>query len=97
MIELLKCVSSVKTYFITSKNKQKEVTNSKGYMLCFFRVSNVKTYFITSKNKQKKVICFASSALLRLIFSSNSAVFVGGGAKIFFTPGQKYFLPMWRH
>jgi len=39
---------------------------------------------------------FASSTLLRLFFTSNPAVFVGGGAKTFFTLGAGT-LAMLRH
>jgi len=39
-------------------------------------------------NRNNKQHAFASSTLLRLFFHSKSAVFVGGGAKIFFPRAQ---------
>jgi len=46
--------------------------------------------FLALKIKQTgKCFAFASSALLHLFFIFNSAISVGGGAKIFFAPGRR--------
>jgi len=38
---------------------------------------------------QQQISAFASSARLRLFFALNSAIFVGGDAKIFFSPESR--------
>jgi len=43
-----------------------------------------------NKSNNSKSFVFASSALFRLFFISNSAAFVGRGATIFFAPGSGY-------
>jgi len=71
---------------VFEKKKLKSPKRSRG------RTRIVIQYFITSENNKvpnSKCTAFNSSAILRLFFTSNSTVLVGGGAKISFVPERR--------
>jgi len=62
--------------------------------VCFYRLMR----FITLEKEQNNsgtCSTFTSSALLRLFFTLNSAVFMTGGAKTYLAPGRR--IPYLRH